>query len=312
MLKDIETLQADIAKLELETERDAPTESKLAALKARFAEATQEKVSFAKKEQELAEYEKAHPSWNVDNMSQDKHNKTLINKSKPKVEGTTLDLSAYFKEHGEEVKTWGMLSKYEESHKYLQSRMYLVCDHLASFLVVWAVDLEVENKKDLMKRVAHQGIVAQYILELAKTLKRDPRSCVDAFFTRVGSAEQQYLDAFQDELKSLIARVEARAIARLEEAQAEAAEEEAADREKRLGPGGLDPLEIIEEIPAKMKEAFQTQNTPLLKESFAELSEEEASVVYRKVVDSGLWVPQAGDGMAAGDGDGAAALEEVE
>ena len=180
--------------------------------------------------------------------------------------------------------------------------------HLLAFLLLSHFSLRLQ-KKDLMKRVAHQAIVAQYILELAKTLKRDPRSCVDAFFTRVGSAEQQYLDAFQDELKSLIARVEARAVARLEEAQAEAAAEEEAEREKRLGPGGLDPLEIIEEIPAKMKEAFQTQNTPLLKESFAELSEEEASIVYKKVVDSGLWVPQAGDSMAGGDG---GALEEVE
>ena len=292
--------------LELITDRDEPTESKLTGLKSKQAEIETQQADFTSKEKELAEYEKAHPSWNVDNMSTDKHNRTLINKSVPKAEGTSMDLSAYFKEHGDEVKAWGMLSKYEESHKYLKDRMYLVCDHLASFLVVWAVDLEVEEKKELMKRVAHQAIVAQYILELAKTLKRDPRSTVDAFFTRIGSAEQQYLDAFQDEYKSLIARVQARAIARLEEAQAEAAAEEAADREKRLGPGGLDPLEILEEIPAKMKEAFQTQNTPMLKESFAELSEEEAGVVYRKVVDSGLWVPQEGDGMAAGAADDAA------
>lgn len=305
-LQELEKITTEIAKLELITDRDEPTESKLTGLKSKQAEIETQQADFTSKEKELAEYEKAHPSWNVDNMSTDKHNRTLINKSVPKAEGTSMDLSAYFKEHGDEVKAWGMLSKYEESHKYLKDRMYLVCDHLASFLVVWAVDLEVEEKKELMKRVAHQAIVAQYILELAKTLKRDPRSTVDAFFTRIGSAEQQYLDAFQDEYKSLIARVQARAIARLEEAQAEAAAEEAADREKRLGPGGLDPLEILEEIPAKMKEAFQTQNTPMLKESFAELSEEEAGVVYRKVVDSGLWVPQEGDGMAAGAADDAA------
>ena len=290
--------------LELIAERDAPTESKLTGLKSKQAEIKKQQVDFSAKEKELEEYEKAHPSWNVDNMSTDKHNRTLINKSVPKADGTSMDLSAYFKEHGDEVKAWGMLSKYEESHKYLKERMYLVCDHLASFLVVWAVDLEVEDKKELMKRVAHQAIVAQYILELAKTLKRDPRSTVDAFFTRIGSAEQQYLDAFQDEYKSLIKQVEV--IARWKEAQPKAAAEEASDREKRLGPGGLDPLEILEEIPKKMKEAFRTQNTPMLKESFAELSEEEAGVVYRKVVDSGLWVPQEGDGMAAGAADDAA------
>jgi hypothetical protein len=42
-----------------------------------------------------------------------------------KTEGSKLDLSAFFKEHGDEVKAWGMLSKYEESHEYLKQRMYV-------------------------------------------------------------------------------------------------------------------------------------------------------------------------------------------
>ena len=70
---------------------------------------------------------------------------------------------------------------------------------------------------------------------------------------------------------------------------------QAEEREERLGPGGLDPLEIIELIPKKMKEAFQTQNTPMLKESFAELPPDEMDRIYNMVVDSGLWVPQGGD-----------------
>ena len=53
-----------------------------------------------------------------------------------KTEGSKLDLSAFFKEHGDEVKTWGMLSKYEESHEYLKQRMYvtlgLAAPHIGS------------------------------------------------------------------------------------------------------------------------------------------------------------------------------------
>jgi cell division cycle protein 37 len=35
-----------------------------------------------------------------------------------------------------------------------------------------------------MNHVAHQTIVMQFILELAKQLDMDPRNCVRAFFSR--------------------------------------------------------------------------------------------------------------------------------
>ena len=63
---------------------------------------------------------------------------------------------------------------------------------------------------------------------------------------RIKSAEKQYVDAFQDELQGFIQRVEGRAKVHIEEAIKKAEEEE---RQKRLGPGGLDPLEVMETLP---------------------------------------------------------------
>ena len=40
------------------------------------------------------------------------------------------------------------------------------------------------QKHDLMAHVAHQTIVMQFILELARTLETDPRGCVKTFFQR--------------------------------------------------------------------------------------------------------------------------------
>lgn len=40
------------------------------------------------------------------------------------------------------------------------------------------------QKHDLMNHVAHQVIVMQFILELAKSLQVDPRSCIRTFFAR--------------------------------------------------------------------------------------------------------------------------------
>lgn len=83
-------------------------------------------------------YEKEHPTWNVDNMSEDKHNRTIINKDKPKgpvtEESQANDLSDFFKKNDKEVKQFGMLSKYEESHKFIKDRMHLMCEHLGSFV----------------------------------------------------------------------------------------------------------------------------------------------------------------------------------
>ncbi|KAG9461650.1 hypothetical protein GDO78_016150, partial [Eleutherodactylus coqui] len=101
-------------------------------------------------------------------------------------------------------------------------------------------------KHALMEQVAHQTIVMQFILELAKSLKVDPRACFRQFFNRIKTADQQYVDAFTDELEAFKERVRERAKVRIEKALKEYEEEE---RKKRLGPGGLDPVEVYESLP---------------------------------------------------------------
>lgn len=60
------------------------------------------------------------------------------------------------------------------------------------------------------------------------------------------TADQQYQEAFNDELESFKERVRGRAKIRIEKAMKEYEEEE---RQKRLGPGGLDPVEVYETLP---------------------------------------------------------------
>lgn len=60
------------------------------------------------------------------------------------------------------------------------------------------------------------------------------------------TADQQYQDAFNDELASFKERVRGRAKVRIEKAMKEYEEEE---RQKRLGPGGLDPVEVYDTLP---------------------------------------------------------------
>lgn len=102
------------------------------------------------------------------------------------------------------------------------------------------------QKHELMEHVAHQCICMQYILELSKQLDVDPRACVGSFFSRIQIADVEYKKSFDDELEAFKERIRKRAQEKVAEALKEAEEEE---RKARLGPGGLDPVEVFESLP---------------------------------------------------------------
>jgi len=91
-----------------------------------------------------------------------------------------------------------------------------------------------------MEQVSHQAVILQFILELAKSLKVDPRGCFRQFFDKFKQNDNpEYKAAFKDELSSFRKRVQGRADARI---QAFMEEHEKEEKEKRIkeSPGGLD------------------------------------------------------------------------
>lgn len=238
--------------------------------------------------------------WNVDTLSKPGFEKTVINvpkKSKetePSEDAKHQRLVSFIDQHETEIKHFGMLADYNASRDYLRDHSYLVCTDTASYLTMWCINLQVQEKSALVERVAHQTIVMQYILELAKQIGRDPRSCVPGFFERLKTGEKTYMDAFQDELQSFIKRVRGRAEARIEEAAQKYEEEE---RKKRLGPGGLDPIEVMETLPEELKECFESRSISKLQEVLAAMPKEVSNYHMNRCIDSGLWVP---DAKAAG------------
>lgn len=66
------------------------------------------------------------------------------------------------------------------------------------------------------------------------------------FIFRIQLAEKQYQDSFNDELNMFKGRIKKRAEEKYRTAQAEIEEEE---RIERLGPGGLDPIEVFDSLP---------------------------------------------------------------
>ena len=67
---------------------------------------------------------------------------------------------------------------------FMLERPHLACEETANYLVIQCLNLEMEEKHGAMEQVAHQCICIQYLLELAKQLDVDPRSCISSFFTK--------------------------------------------------------------------------------------------------------------------------------
>ncbi|KAL6439114.1 hypothetical protein ACFW04_003823 [Cataglyphis niger] len=298
MRKKAETLQKlkdtkeKLAKLESEQKDSAD----LTGLKKVLQELEEEEKKIKEKEEEMKKKERLTP-WNVDTIGQDGFTKTVINKKPPRKDDDGLSdeekekrMKQFVKENEKKLKEFGMLRKYDDSKKFLQDHPHLVCENTANYLVIWCINLEMEEKHDLMEHVAHQCICMQYILELSKQLDVDPRACVGSFFSRIQIAEVEYKNSFDDELRAFKDRIRKRAAEKVADAIREAEEEE---KKARLGPGGLDPVEVFESLPESLQKCFETQDIPLLQQTIAAMSEEEATYHMKRCVDSGLWVPDA-------------------
>ncbi|XP_051558716.1 hsp90 co-chaperone Cdc37-like isoform X2 [Myxocyprinus asiaticus] len=250
-----------------------------------------EERSWQKKIEEHRTEEKKMP-WNVDTLSKEGFSKSVVNVKPEKKEETEEEKEekhkTFVEKYEKQIKHFGMLRRWDDSQKYLSDNPHLVCEETANYLVIMCIDLEVEEKHALMEQVAHQTIVMQFILELAKSVQVDPRGCFRQFFNKIKTADQQYQDAFNDELESFKERVRGRAKIRIEKAMKEYEEEE---RQKRLGPGGLDPAEVYESLPEEMQKCFDDKDIQMLQETISKMDPTEAKYHMKRCIDSGLWVP---------------------
>ncbi|XP_054462903.1 hsp90 co-chaperone Cdc37 [Anoplopoma fimbria] len=281
--------QKKIQELNISSTDDAKAE--LSKAQAEEKKLKKEERDWEKKITEHNREEKKMP-WNVDTLSKEGFSKSVVNVKPDSSEETEEEKEqkhkTFVEKNEKQIKHFGMMRRWDDSQKYLSDNSHLVCEETANYLVIMCIDLEVEEKHSLMEQVAHQTIVMQFILELAKSLKVDPRGCFRQFFAKIKTADQQYQDAFNDELESFKERVRGRAKIRIEKAMKEYEEEE---RQKRLGPGGLDPVDVYETLPAEMQKCFDDKDIGMLQEVISKMDPTEAKVHMKKCIESGLWVP---------------------
>ena len=218
----------------------------------------------------------------------------------PPVEVGAFETYAQFTEkYAETVELFMAIPDLEGSKDFLlKFADILLQENASNYLLLASLEDEMNGHREKMKRTARQSQIISSIAELAKTLKTHPGNVIMPFFKRL--EQREHLEEFLKGCKEFQERIIQRAVVKKAEidAQREAEAQEAGGktdlhdipREQRLGPGGLDPLEVIETLPADMVAAFESRNVEDLKAALMKLPPEEAQYHMERCVASGLWV----------------------
>ena len=194
----------------------------------------------------------------------------------------------------------------------LQYGNIVLCENASNYLLLASLEDEMNGYRDKMKITARQSQIVSNIAELAKTVHQHPGNVIQPFFQRL--QERKHLEEFLYGVNVFVEKIIQRAIVKKAEIDTQRATEQqgalsgsggdTADsdgtslqdipKEQRLGPGGLDPLEVIETLPSSIVEAFESRDVDQLKQALMQLSPEDAEYHMQRCIDSGLWVANAG------------------
>ena len=123
--------------------------------------------------------------------------------------------------------------------------------------------------------------------------KSNIREVVRPFFSRLAN-DAPVAAEYESSCEALYSKLLERAAEKRREREAAEAEAQPLSREERLGPGGLDPVEVFEALPEELQKAYEAKDTEALRAFINSVPVAEAKDIMRKMVGSGLWVPEPG------------------
>ena len=318
-------------KRDLKKMRDgqADDEARVAALSARLAaidagdaaarapvakELAQAKAAVEEAKAAIEKFERARKIV-FEDVCAETENRTIVNagntvyKSKYELaKGMSYD--EYVGAHGKTLDTYASLRSDKATQEYLTEHTELLNEHGEGYLLLKALDHEMNGRHREMEGTARQYQLMNYVIEVAKLPGKDPRGCIKPFFAKVDKGSEKFVKGFDDDLGKFITRLRDRAKTKLAAGEAspfalvEQEREEAEERAKNvvhvdddgveyeaagLGPGGLDPNEVLASLPESMQKAFLSQDVPALEAALKAMDPAEANHHMKRCIDSGLW-----------------------
>lgn len=151
------------------------------------------------------------------------------------------------------LERYSEIASLEDTKQYLfKNCNVLLHEHAQNYLLLSCLEDEMNKKHKRMKLVCRQSQIISHIIELAQSMARDPREVVLPFFKRI--EEKIHLDGFLSAVNDFTERIKKRAVEKRKEMDAEEAEERRA-----RSANGMDPMEVLQSLPASLRDAFESQ-----------------------------------------------------
>lgn len=199
----------------------------------------------------------------------------------------------FVEKYADTIEEFMKVSSLDRSCQFLlQHGDILLQENASNYLLLASLEDEMNELREKMRLTARQSQIISNIAELAKTMKTHPGNVIIPFFKRL--EEKEHLGGFMTGLEVFVQNLIKRAVVKKKEIDEQRALEEGTDlsempAEERLGPGGLDPVEVFDSLPASLQEAFESRNTDQLKRALMEMPPDEAELHMKRCIDSGLW-----------------------
>lgn len=204
----------------------------------------------------------------------------------------------FLDENLEKLRKFAKIKKDSKADKFLKKNPELVHEASEGFLITYAVDRAVEGaEKPELARLSRRCLMIHNLVQSCSQQNVSPIIGVERFYAKIASNEQlieSYKVELNKQVKELMERIEVRRIERLAELQ-DIPDEYDEDEKAPLGPGGLDPTEVLNSLPKEMQDAFINQDVEGLKKALSEMDKDMAEYQMRRCIDAGLWVQPESD-----------------
>lgn len=236
--------------------------------------------------------------WNADNMCKTVEARSVVSETtgptpvpEPRLKGEDVadGYCEFVEQHEELLEKFIALGEEDDMEvvsEFLKEHggTLLQGEHAESYLLLDCLEKEMNEQHSAMVKSARQSQLLTQLREFSRAAGRPVRDGVHPVFQRLLD-DPSTQAAFDDSVADFIKRIEKRAVEKKKDMDLEEG------RVNEPGPGGLDPMEVLETLPAEMRAAFEAQDVQRLQAAVESLSPDEAKYHLRRCEDSGLWVP---------------------
>ncbi|KAI3385940.1 hypothetical protein SNEBB_008796 [Seison nebaliae] len=169
---------------------------------------------------EIDKEERLQP-WNVDTLSKDSWDKTLMNYDSAKTtdenrelidirdEENNLDeFDSFVKKNYDFLEEFSLQNSFKNVQEIVrQNIMIVTSDHARTFISAYVTKLAANNTREIMNTACKQLLLIKYIFDMSQTMKIDRRDCATAVLNRLkvifDSTDTNLLKQYQSDLENL-------------------------------------------------------------------------------------------------------------